>query len=995
MSNRLPRIAATMLAVLVLVLVAAAWLVPPMLDWSRYRTEIAGLVSINLGRQVQIDGPISLQLLPEPLLTAGKISVVDADDGVTIAVAELRVRLALLPLLSERVDAQELVLRGLDIRLPWPLTPDALAVQAPTWLSSIAARIENGSVSIGNVAATHIDATLGLVPDTGSTTLAGTTSISGQSWHVSARLTRSGRDGASGLDLSLDGQGPVQGLGALFTGQIAADGSVSGQISGRGPDLSRLLAAPAVPFRADGQVSLAAGLAVAQSLSMEIAGSPAHGAVSLRLQPALRLDVALAASRLDLDAWLPALLRNGVGRLVAPIPTGIDLSAEAATLASGTLRTLRGSFEMAPGSVSLRDVTAILPGDAQFSLAGQVRATPVSTPPGAAAPPPQLHFDGKASLTAPNLRTTLAWLQAAGMAPTAALPDGVMQTADIQAGVTADTGPPAQIVLTDLSGIVDASHIKGGLSLHPGPRFGVAGAISLDRVVLDPWLPPDLLKLAGLPSRLGSFDLDMQVHADQASLHAHAVAPVSLDVGLEAGRLTLRRLDAQSPGARLVVSGAINDAGRISDGKLDLSTGTATAGPTLASWLPGLAPIAGHLPPGALSLSLLASGPPEALAMRATVDIGDLHVDAAPTLNLPAASWTSPLTLRHPGAPRLLESIGLAGTGIWLGDGSLSWVGTLSGTGPLLAPTKIASDSFDIAAGSLRANGGLTLDLTGTPKLTGRITAETLPLPVPALRSPDPLPTWLLTGWQAAVKLEAGHVLAGQSEVLDHLATTVSLSDDTLKLDALSVKLDSGSVSGSAALALSDGSPKLSADLSVTGAAPQGQVFDLPLDLSGGVLDATAKLSASGYSPKALLATLAGTLQMSGRDGVIVGVDLTHMNPRMDVADIRSALGSGTTTFEHFDLAADLSNGAASITSAHFASPAGTGSLSGFVDIAGRSLELRLSLHPAVDDPPEVAVRISGGFSAAVRTPEIADVMRWRASHPVSPPPSPAPTPPK
>ena len=141
MKNGLLRFAAFGLLFLVVLTVAAAWVVPPLLDWNRYRADIAELVSVNLGRDVRIEGPISLQLLPEPILTAGKISVADAQDGVTIGVAELRVRLALLPLLSERVDAQELVLRGLDIRLPWPLNPDALAVQPPTWLSSISARI--------------------------------------------------------------------------------------------------------------------------------------------------------------------------------------------------------------------------------------------------------------------------------------------------------------------------------------------------------------------------------------------------------------------------------------------------------------------------------------------------------------------------------------------------------------------------------------------------------------------------------------------------------------------------------------------------------------------------------------------------------------------------------------------------------------------------------------------------------------------------------------
>src|SRR5581483_10848292 len=100
---------------------------------------------------------------------------------------------------------------------------------------------------------------------------------------------------------------------------------------------SRLLPAPAVPFSADGRLTVAGGLAAADDLAMVIGGAPAHGAVSLRVSPALRVDLAVAASRLDLDAWLPVLAQ---GRNAA-YPFGLDLSAEAAPLAGGLLRRLR------------------------------------------------------------------------------------------------------------------------------------------------------------------------------------------------------------------------------------------------------------------------------------------------------------------------------------------------------------------------------------------------------------------------------------------------------------------------------------------------------------------------------------------------------------------------------------------------------------------------------------------------------------------------------
>ena len=119
------------------------------------------------------------------------------------------------------------------------------------------------------------------------------------------------RDGAAGLNVTLDGQDKANGLGASFTGQLAPDGTLAGTIASRGPNLAVLLPTPPVPFRADGRLTVRSGLAAVDGLALEIGGSPANGAVALRVAPTQRLDIALAASRLDLDAWLPVLLRAG------------------------------------------------------------------------------------------------------------------------------------------------------------------------------------------------------------------------------------------------------------------------------------------------------------------------------------------------------------------------------------------------------------------------------------------------------------------------------------------------------------------------------------------------------------------------------------------------------------------------------------------------------------------------------------------------------------
>ncbi len=973
--------AASIAALLLAGIVATAWLLPPQLEWNRYRADITSLVSTNIGRPVSIDGPISLQLLPQPTITAGQVTVADVQDDASIAVAELRVRLALAPLLAGRVDAREVVLRGLDIRLPWPLHFDTGITRQPDWLSSISARIESGRIAVGAAAATDINATLGLTHDTGTLSLAGTAVISALPWHLSARLARTGQDGSAGLDLALDGQGPVQGLGAMFTGQIAGSGEVAGRFSGSGPDLSRLLAAPAVPFKANGNISVAGGVALADGLSVDLAGSPARGAVTLRLVPQPRLDVSLAASRLDLDAWLPALINTRPGQRITSIETGIDLSAEAATLAGGTLRGLRGGFEITPTRVTLRDVTVILPGDAKLGLVGDLQRATASTAP---------QFTGRATLAAPSLRTTLSWLDRTSPALLPAIPEAALHQADLSTAITvngrADSSAPVEVSLSDLTGTIDASHVQGKLTLRPAPRFGITANLHFDHASLDPWFPETTGALTGLPQHLGPFDLDLQLKANEAMLHGHTLTAASLDLGLEAGRLTLRRLETQSEAAKLVASGSITDAGRITDGKIDLTGPADSAARLLTSWWPEQAKHAQRLPFGPLNLSLMAAGPPEALALRAALDLGDLHVDTQPMFDIPGQRWGGKLTLRHPGAPRLLDNMGFGGTASWLGDGSISFAGTINGAGAMLAPTRLSSEAFDITAGSLRAHGSLAYDnnaeRSGSKRITGRIIAETLPLPLPYPRTPDQLPITALSEFDASVHVEAGDVLVGLSPALKNVAGQVTLNHGTLAIDDLQAQLEAGKLTGRIALQSAASPPALAAELTLAAAKPANAVFDTPLDISGGDIDATVNLQAEGYSPAALLATLSGQVQLKAAHGALTGIDLAATGPRLAETDMRTALAGGSTPFDRLDVTAALKGGLLRFSSAHFTAPSGTGDLSGLIDLPGQSGELRLVVQPKLADAPTLALRLSGALAKPARTLELSDALRWRAEHP-------------
>ena len=825
--------------------------------------------------------------------------------------------------------------------------------------------MEDSRIQVGGVAFTGIDAGLATDPDTGTLSSSGTGTLGARAWRFTARLARPGRDGSAGLDVSLDGQGRLQDTGGTFSGVLAGDGSLSGRVAGRGPDLSGLMPAPPVPWRAEGRLNAAGGLAVADELALSVAGSPARGAVALRVLPDARLDLALAAGRLDLDAWLPVLARGAAPTL----PTGIDLSAEAATLAGGTLRRMRGGFDLDRDGVTLRDGQAMLPGDAMLTLSGRL--------PRGGGPA----FEGTARLGAPDLRATLDWL--APLLPPALAPAGVapgaLRTADLSGKVSAS---PGRASLSDLTGTLDGTAVTGGLTVTVGPRLGLLAGLSFDRLALDPWLPdlPTLQTPQGMAAALakaGSVDADLHLQVRQATLRGVPLGAVALDAQTDATRLTLRRLLAAPLGGKLAASGTVGEGGRVSDGEADLSL------PDLALLRPFLPADTVPAPllrgPGTLVLAL--SGPPDALAARLMAEGAGLRMEAQPTVALAARRWTGPVTLHHPGAPRLLETLGLPGTAAWLGDGSFSVLAQVAA-----APGQVALNRFDLVAGSLRASGQVTFENGG---VAGQVAAEVLPLPLPYPRGRDPLPVGALRGWTAALRLDAEQVLLGGAPAVQAFSADVLLRSGVLRVPRASATLLGGALSGTALLDAAADPPLVAVTASLKGAGLPGPALDTQVDLAGGTVDGQFDLQASGYSSAALLATATGTARVHADDGTLAGLDLpaaakalNGTDPTDIAAAVRMALLGGTTPFSRLDLGLDLKRGIAALTGL-VTGDSGEVGISGSLDLLGLT-DVRLLVRPTAPPPqpgPELGLLLTGP-SGAQRTPELAGLSRWLASRP-------------
>jgi hypothetical protein len=938
-------------------LAGALWIVPRLLDWESWRPQLAELATARLGRPVHLDGPITLVLLPQPRVEAQDVSVGAAADGISITARGLRLRLDLAALLAGRLEPRELVLVGGDVALPWP--PVALpGFRAPPWLGPLDARLEDSRLRIGGLQAEAVNARLLTGGATEAVVAEGSLAWRGYAARFTLQLGRAGFDGIAPFDLSLSGVGST--LSAR--GALAAEGGFEGRMEAGGNDLAALLPAPSGPWRATGRLTAAADLIAADNLNFDLNGQPARGAATFRLAPDARLDIALSAGRLDLDAWVAALRQSRGYALPQAVPVSIDLSAESTGFAGLPLRRLRGAFFLEGERLSLSDVSALLPGETSIEVAGATAG-------------PRMEL--AVHVAAKTLRETLAalGLNLAGTDPSR------LRTAEGRFKLALEG---TETAFSDLVATLDGARVTGnGVWRQAGaggaPRASFGLGLAIDRLDLNGLLPP-LPDGATLNARLAGFDLNLRLAAEKVVWRELSAERATLDAALENGRVTLRRLALRTGELDATVSGAVQLGTplRFSDASLELSGAGAALLPLLPAGWAGLAPmLAQHL-----ALRLSGGGAPEALALRGEGDLGSLRAEASATLDTLQARGSGTLTLRHPGAPRLLAP--LLGPDVvgWLGPGSFSVIAALSGQG-----RTVTTEHLALVAGAFRGRGQMTLALDGArPRLTGRFAADVLPLPVLPLRGPEPLGLDRLGALEADLALEATRVEAAGELVLEGAATALKLAGGTLRLEGLQARLGGGTLKGALTVEGAATPPRLALEASLADAIISGPLLDLPLDLGAGRVEGNARLAAEGHSMAAILATLAGEASVAVRDGVLVGFDLAALQAAGGITDLRTAeaalrqaLAGGATAFERLEGTARLEGGRAVLDGMRLTTEGGGEAVaSGAIDLGRAALDLRLAMKP-VADSAEVGLRLTGPVGAPRRLPELAAFLRWRA----------------
>jgi uncharacterized protein involved in outer membrane biogenesis len=603
------------------VVVAAAFVVPHVVDWNRYRDDIAVTLSAATGRNIAIRGDVELSVLPVPTLRARDVRVANVPGGAAPDFARIgafEIRLSIVPLLAGRIEAKSVSLVAPVVEL------EILADGQPNWRleridrgggntvhrTGIAMRfetvsVEGATIAYRSAAAGHqltlskVDATIDAAGEPARYRARGKVLLGAvplgfdaliepprDNGLVPLRLTlRHGRGGARG---ELDGylESPPEALRLAGTFRASGDrfGELIGEAEGAGATLPPWLAGK---FTFESAVTLAGAELSFTDATLQLDQLQSKGAVAVTLGSQPRVEATLGLNRLDLDRLLePEAKRPAPAATVAPgtalraappvvvaLPTmelprwprvGLNLTIDAVVYRREIIRNLKANGTLADGRLNLYGLSAQLPGAADLALSGTL--TTVERRP---------KFDGPVTLNAGNLRGVLDWLGIDASRVSA----GRLRSLAVTGTLAVD---PAAIRLVKATIDLDLSRATGSIGLRLGAEPTALADLSIDRLDVGAYWPrarpaasaevkpeatgPDEAKAAGaappapLPSWRGPVDAELQLAVGTLVAEGHVLREARFRGVLAKDVLTVERASFQDyEGLKGGVTGTIRE----------------------------------------------------------------------------------------------------------------------------------------------------------------------------------------------------------------------------------------------------------------------------------------------------------------------------------------------------------------------------------------------------------------------------------------------------
>lgn len=606
-------------ALIVALLLGAVLIGPSLINWNDYKGEILAGVKEATGREVAIDGDLSMSLLPAPTLSAEGIRFANIDGGSDpemVRISSFELRLAFAPLLSGRIQVERI--RLVEPRLLLEVTADGRAnwaledasttpgsdSQSAAAGSSDGLNVSLDTIELENASIVYRDARSGLEESlTGLSATASASAVNGP-FQASGSTVAKGLplmfDVAIGayeasqplpvrLALKLEGT-PGEAVVALTVSDLEAEPRLKGEVKLSAERIGALAAvlAPgaALPGLADQPLSLSAGLAGAGSqfsvndLSLSLGAMQAAGAISIDISDGMAVDAALEVGRLNLDELLaragaaaaagPSASDTGASsgaadEAVMRLPTlpanlhgTVSLGIDGVTYRGRVIRQVQLNASLDKGKAVLREASALLPGGSDFRLSG-----------GLANEGDEPVFRGRVELASDNLRAMLEWLAV----DVAQVPPGRLATLVLTADIDAR---PSLVQIAGLNLRLDNSTITGGIAarVQRRPSFGLS--LNVDKLNLDGYLPQTAAGDSGAAGAGGKasgpngsgdgtsvlalledFDTNFSLQVGQLAYGGVGFRDIALELTLFGGTMTVKRASiADALGVAVAASGA-------------------------------------------------------------------------------------------------------------------------------------------------------------------------------------------------------------------------------------------------------------------------------------------------------------------------------------------------------------------------------------------------------------------------------------------------------
>ena len=797
------------IGVVLVILVAVVLIGPNFIDWSGQKGRIAAQVRQATGRDIAIDGDISLSVLWTPTLSVSKVRFANIDGGSQPDMASLEsldVRLVFAPLdwlnknfQVERIDLVQptiLLERLGDGRVNWSFGKSETAAGATgggggspaVRLDSIT--IKNGTLIYRDAAAGSEQKVEALNAKLGADTLQGPFRAEGSltyrgvpvMFNLGAGALAGGQPaqlnaeiGLAKTDATVKFAGAVATAGPLtVTGKLdAASANLAAALDSLAPGMSAgMPVALDKAFKVGGDVNYAGDSGEVQNFSIALGDMTAAGSAKFAAGTPAQAAVKLAINRLDLDKLLAATPSSGnaaattgaggAGGFTLPqgIDASLDLAVDAIGYRGGVINDAHVIAKLTKGEVDVTQLSAVMPGNSTASVSGTLAAA-------GGAP----KFTGALEAKADNLRSLLDWLKLS----LPQVPADRLRTLSLTSRVTAT---PATVEIADLDLKLDSSRITGGTTVampigdRTNPAFGVG--LAIDQLNLDAYLPPSTEKKAagnqgqkgGLPLQglapLAGIDANVELRVGKLTLNEQTMQGVHVDGTLQKGALTLRDLSVKDfAGGKGGLNGTITDlAGQPRfDTKFNLTANDAGK----AFQLAGLGKTPGKL--GALKLDGSLAGGAQDVAYDVNFSIAGVGASGEAKgkatgigAGIPRVDTTFNVSAKDAGPLAALAGRD-ASKASKLGAVSLSGTAT-SGANDV---------SYDVAVGLAGVGGqgqfkGKITGLSGTPQVDTRVNF--------AAQKPAPLLDFLGVAGPAAGKL-------GQLGI----AGTMAGNADAMKLD--------------------------------------------------------------------------------------------------------------------------------------------------------------------------------------------------------------------